>query len=298
MRINDMILYENKHFIIVNDMQGIFYFFDYDSRNHAVNMEFQHHHPFFEILILLSPEAEHLIEGKHYHLCMNDIVLLPPSVLHKSIYYKGEPAKRIIINFMYPKHSFGYADILQNLLIPFFVDCPIFRFEPSEGQSLFSLLNEIFQYSRTSSFTGDEMNNFFIHLKFQEFLLQLWSFREKNIYNNKTSSNSVEQKIYDITAYIHKHYASDLSLDSLAKHFFISPSYLSHQFKTITHFNLVKYIQMTRIKNVQYQLITTNEPISKIADYCGFNSFSQFNRIFKQTAGVSPSEYRKIGILR
>jgi AraC-like DNA-binding protein len=36
----------------------------------------------------------------------------------------------------------------------------------------------------------------------------------------------------------------------------------------------------------------TNENVSNIAYSCGFNTLSHFNKLFKKTYGVTPSEYR------
>ncbi|MEK5234313.1 helix-turn-helix domain-containing protein [Paenibacillus sp. FSL L8-0470] len=40
-------------------------------------------------------------------------------------------------------------------------------------------------------------------------------------------------------------------------------------------------------------LIITRQKISDIAGQCGFNSFSQFNRVFNKLSGMSPSAFRK-----
>lgn len=50
---------------------------------------------------------------------------------------------------------------------------------------------------------------------------------------------------------------------------------------------------MTRVRNAQQLLIYTRLKISEIAGQSGFNSFSQFNRIFNKFSGMSPSEFRK-----
>jgi len=106
MLINDSVYYEDNHYIIINNIpNNIFYYIDYDKRDASINMEFQHLHPYYEMLILLAPNATHLIEGVPYNIHMGDIVLLAPSVMHKSVYYKGEPSKRIIIDFMYELNS-------------------------------------------------------------------------------------------------------------------------------------------------------------------------------------------------
>lgn len=299
MLIDQLTLYEKKHYIEVrNNETNIFYTFDYDERSFKINMDFQHFHPYFEILILLAPEAEHLVEGRNYHLLTHDLVLLAPSVLHKSIYHKGDPSKRIIITFSLPHDHAAFIEDYNELLTPFYQKDPIFRFSDSHKALLFSKLNEIFTLSRSANFHEKPMNKFAIHTKFMDFLLTLYSLYPHNQYENIESNDHITQKVIEICSYINKNYHEELSLSSLSKQFFISSCYLSHRFKEITHFNITTYIHMTRIKNAEYKLITSDDKISDIAEQCGFTSFSQFNRIFQKFTQTSPRDFRKNGALK
>jgi AraC-like DNA-binding protein len=120
----------------------------------------------------------------------------------------------------------------------------------------------------------------------------VYEFRQENQYQPEVVFDSVTQKIYTVTAYIHSNYTSELTLQGLSKQFFISPYYLSHQFKKVTGFTLINYIQMTRVRNAQQLLLYTQMKITDIASNCGFTSFSQFNRVFNRISGCSPSQYR------
>ena len=63
--------YEEKRFIIVNDIsKTLFYFFDFDTRSNSRHMEFEHFHSYYEIHILLSSNALHFIKGIPYHIQM------------------------------------------------------------------------------------------------------------------------------------------------------------------------------------------------------------------------------------
>ena len=104
MYLDDALLYNQGYMISINDLDSpLFYLFDYDSRSFKINMSFQHFHQFHEIHILLSGRASHIIEGDYYTLQPNDIVLLRPSMLHKTEYPSGGDCRRLIINFRVPE---------------------------------------------------------------------------------------------------------------------------------------------------------------------------------------------------
>lgn len=290
---NSPLLYERGFSAAVNSnaaytSHAACYNFDYDCRSHSVNMKFPHFHSFYEVMILLSPKAYHFIEGKRYDIVTNDLILLAPSVLHQSEYMEGAPSDRIIIGFTAPGKDHPYAKEYENILSVFDNPCPIYRFEPKLQSELYGYLNDIVQLLKNE----DKMTcGLAVHLKFTEFLLKLYNIRHENRYAPNITSG-VQEKIYTITNYIHAHYSEPLSLNSIAEAFFMSPYYLSHQFKEVTGYTVVQYIQMTRIKNVQYLLLNSDMKISDICDQAGFSSFSQFNRIFRKFCKVSPSDYK------
>ncbi len=289
MLLDNLILYEKCHLVEINNPEDpFFYFFDYDDRSYSINMEFQHFHRFYELCILLDQSADHIIEGDIYDLQFGDIVALKPSLLHKTQYPHGTPKKRLIINFNLPMEQEGIAKDLTVLFSLFDKNVPIYRFEGSYKDELFRTLNDIFILSKQKT----PINNLLIHTKFMEFLTKLYLYQDQNIYVVHSSADNLTNKIYSITAYIHEHYRDSLTLDFLSSRFYISSYYLSHQFKKITGFTLNSYIQMTRIRNTQQLLLSTDTRITDISEACGFASFSQFNRTFRKYCGLSPSKYR------
>ena len=286
------IIYEKDHHIIINEMSdSIYYYFDYEQRSYQVNMDFQHFHSFHEIHILLSPDASHLVEGIPYAIHTNDFVLLRPSLLHKTFYPPGPPSKRIIINFLYPQEYLGNHPGVSTLLEPFSAPIPIYRFDHDKQQELNYILNSIAAISRQP--LAEDIKRMMIHNRFMEFLFKLWELRNHNLYLPEKFDSEIAEKVYRITAYIHNHYQEELSLNQLSRQFYIGMHYLSHQFPKVTGFNLIEYIQMTRIRNAQYALINSSDKITDIAERCGFTSFSQFNRVFRKFCQISPSEFRK-----
>ena len=93
--------------------------------------------------------------------------------------------------------------------------------------------------------------------------------------------------------YIERHYADDLSVDTLAKQFFVSPSYFSHLFKKHSGKSVMDYVCGVRIGRAKMYLESENISIGEIAASVGFSDINYFSRKFKQQTAVTPSEYRR-----
>lgn len=96
-----------------------------------------------------------------------------------------------------------------------------------------------------------------------------------------------------IIAYIHEHYAENLSLKFMSEMIRMDASYVSDLFKKKTGQTLTSYIQYRRILAAQMLLVETKLTISEIGQRVGFENDNYFNKIFKKWAGVTPNEFRK-----
>lgn len=290
MLIDNSLVYIQKHKIEIGQPgKSLYYFFDYDERSYSINMEFQHFHPFYEICVFLDEKAGHLIDGVWYDMRCCDIVVLRPNLLHKTQYPEGAPNKRLIIQFSAPPAPSVFENCMKSIFAVFENGCPVYRFKEPYKKAVLEKLNDIYYLSASPN----DLSELSIHNKFIEFLSLIYLYRDMNTYVNHADFNSITGKIYSITAYIHSHFTEALSLEGLAGTFFISSYYLSHQFKQVTGFTLTDYIQMTRIRNAQTLLLSTDDSISDIAFQCGFSSFSQFNRVFRKFLQQSPSSFRR-----
>ena len=107
---------------------------------------------------------------------------------------------------------------------------------------------------------------------------------------NRNCAEPVE--IWKARKFIHQHSDEELSLTKVAKFVNISANHFSEKFKEVTGVNFVDYIARTRIEEARELLQNSNLRISEIAFAAGFQSLSQFNRVFKRLTGKSPSAYR------
>ena len=110
--------------------------------------------------------------------------------------------------------------------------------------------------------------------------------------NTTLRSRAEPVAIWKARKYIEQHSAEELSLTKLAKTVNMNANYLSEKFKQVTGTNFVEYLARTRFANAVALLRNPNLRISEIAFAVGFQSLSQFNRVFKRFSGKSPTQYR------
>ena len=112
-------------------------------------------------------------------------------------------------------------------------------------------------------------------------------------FQQTTPNNRAEPvEIWKARKFIEEYSGEELSLSKVAKTVNISANHLSEKFKQVTGTNFVEYVARIRFKNACDLLRNPNLRISEIAFAVGFQSLSQFNRVFKRFAGKSPSQYR------
>jgi len=56
----------------------------------------------------------------------------------------------------------------------------------------------------------------------------------------------------------------------------------------------LEYINRKRIEEAQMLLVTSNDPVEKIALETGIDNFSWFCRLFKKYTCSTPGEYRRL----
>jgi len=98
--------------------------------------------------------------------------------------------------------------------------------------------------------------------------------------------------IWKARKYIRECSDDALSLTKVASLVQINPNYFSEKFKEVTGLNFVDYLARIRVAKAMEQLQNPDLRVSEIAFGVGFQSLSQFNRVFKRICGCSPTDFR------
>jgi len=92
--------------------------------------------------------------------------------------------------------------------------------------------------------------------------------------------------------YILQHKMEPLSLATVAQASGASVFHFCKVFKKTTGLRFTDYVGRVRLEDAKTQLLNPNRRISEIAYDVGFQSLTQFNRMFKRVFGQSPTEFR------
>lgn len=109
----------------------------------------------------------------------------------------------------------------------------------------------------------------------------------------KVEVNSDSRRVLKVKDFINSHITDELRLDQLAALVGMTSTAFSRYFKLRTGKNLSEYIVDIRLGQAARRLVDTTDSVSEICWDCGFNTLSNFNRLFRKRKGCNPTEFRE-----
>jgi AraC-like DNA-binding protein len=125
-------------------------------------------------------------------------------------------------------------------------------------------------------------------------LLELFA-NQLAFFANEILIQQAEREPYRVRmarAYISNRQTEDFSLSDVARAVHVSPFYLCKIFKKATGLTFVEFRNRLRIESAMKLLANPNQSVSVIAYSVGFQSLTQFNRLFRRIVGQSPTTFR------
>ena len=160
----------------------------------------------------------------------------------------------------------------------------------------FSLPTIMKTYGRLDSLT-QQQHGFHAVLSFLELLYELSSDEHSRTLSSsafaRSEMRSESRRVARVQEYIAQHYSEDIRLEVLADLVGMTPVAFSRFFHQRTGRTLSNYIIEHRIGSASRQLIDSDLTVAEICYDCGFNTLSNFNRLFRKYKGCSPTEFRE-----
>lgn len=270
----------NERQVMKNKSFEVFHYFDSASRNVEL-----HDHSFYEIYFFLSGNVNFSIEGIQYELKSGDILLISPTELHCTHSIDGKSYERIVlwINRDYLSSLSNECDLSSCFPLDNSKRSNLLRLDDAKSKYLLSILEKL----NYEFYESDYASNVYAKSLLMQFMVELnRSFMHSSI-TKQTNTNSL---VHNIIEFIDKNFCDDINLDKLAQKFYISKSYLCHEFHNQVGTSVYRYIILRRLTYARELLIDGNSP-GVVFHLCGFSDYANFYRLFKQEYGVSPSKF-------
>lgn len=96
----------------------------------------------------------------------------------------------------------------------------------------------------------------------------------------------------NVCVFLQNHYQYDISRESVAQQFNVSPTHLSRLFQTHGHMTFSNYLTYVRVDRAKHLLRSYNFKLDEIAERCGYHNTPYFCQTFKRFTKLTPAEYR------
>ena len=250
-----------------------------------------HYHEFDKLILLLNGRVTYVVEGVTYFLQPWDILLVQHNMIHRPIIDPAEPYERVVV--------WLGRDWLTSRSDPGEALDTCFHTARERGFHLLRVDgNRRLQYMQTIQQLEESLcsREFGAGRLSDTLCQQLLIAVNRDLLRSRTAAEAqdsyrVDPKMEEILKYIVQHLEEDLSVDALAKRFFLSRYYLMHRFKAVTGYSVHQYISQKRLLRAG-ELIREGVPVMKAAEQAGFSEYSTFLRAFRKTFQVSPREFQ------
>ncbi len=254
------------------------FYYSYGSNLPKPNdLNVRHCHDVYEILYVIDGSGKFVIEGREYPLAPHTLVVIPPLEYHYVDLNSGCAYERCVLNFCDSDVLFECRDLLANFK------------KNGDTDSNFYIANmnstpiiSIFEQLEYSENIPETQRVFFIKMLLSELIVLLSA-----AHCDKVAMEDAELGAR-VIRYLNEHIEKDISLDKLAKRFFVSKYYLCRAFKRHNGISVHGYVNQKRVMYAK-QLIEAGETASRAAYRVGFGDYSAFYRAYVKIIGKSPT---------
>ena len=266
----------NKSVRTRNDVDGIYFCYT-SSSEPPVNLDENHCHDEFEMLYVTAGNGKYVIEGTEYPIRPGTMLFISPFAYHSVRLAQGSAYERYVVQFSASHLTSGAQEFLRTLSKDF------------EGMGCYytaesltpHIISTFERFEYAENLPEDEKREY-IRLITSEIVLLLSVSSRERIPREEGALGA------RVIKFLNENIAKDITLDKLAKRFFVSKYYLCRAFKSHNGISIHGYVTKKRVLYAK-QLIESGETASSAAYKVGFGDYSSFYRAYVKVIGRSPT---------
>lgn len=268
---------EYSHEIIMPNDDIPFKMFVFEGKEGNYVRE-KHWHRSVEIFAVFEGELEFYVNEAKYPLQPGEFMLVNSNEIHSIV----APKKNLTIVLQIPLSTFE----------KYYTDDQFIYFSHSsriQDEEVMRLIRDMYHtyLNRKCGYELKVQSQFYMLI-----YLLVTKYRETEVDIELVRYTKKLNRLSVITAYMKDNYQKDMTLESIAKEFGYSPTYLSRMFQKYAKMNYKTYLDNIRLEHAYKALMNSDRPIGEIALNNGFPNSKAFARVFRNKYGILPSEYK------
>lgn len=251
-----------------------------------------HWHKEMEIIWIVKGKVNLGVNDQPMQLKENEFVFIKGGDIH---YVMASPKSERLV-FQFDLSFFQDVMVLNNT--PFSLEELFASIEPYSTywrpaiqQKIVQLLNKLYQEGK------EQQIGYAYAIKSLLCELITVMYREMDHFKprmvtNKPYSREILEQLSMVFQYVEKNYTHPIKLSDAAKILGFTPSYFTKFFKKHTGKTFVTFLNEYRIDKAKWILLNEDDPVTEIAGKVGFGSTKTFYRLFKESIGIAPLQYK------
>lgn len=254
------------------------------------DMETVHSHTFYEIICCVAGKVQYLLGAACQPVYPGDILIIPPGVSHRRMPFAAERKHSSYTRYGMWVNAAHFAQLTHffpEITLP--RNTPyILRAEQAEAYGLKEyLLRAWGELERDMPLCSAA-----IYGESILFLTNLCRALHDEPLQKRLPPPHTETELLDrILIFIDANLQKRITLAELENRFFVSKSYISHQFQYKIGVSFYQYVTQRRLIFAK-ALIEEGKTMEQVGRLSGFSGYSNFYRAFKGEYGITPSDYR------
>lgn len=236
-----------------------------------------HWHDYYELNLVLSGEAEHVVNGERHLLRPGSGFLLSPADFHEIRSTGPEPLTCLntVVDPGLMEEQLTAVGAAALGGFPWLTD------DFADAEADLRRLQAEFEEPRLGSRRVTEALVACLVVELA---------RRCGVHDRRPArSAGSDDDLRAAVLFVDRHFREPIALADAAEQAHLSPNYFSERFRQYTGTPFQLYLQERRLRFARSLLAATDLSVSEVCHASGFNSFSHFGRAFRRRYGAAPS---------
>ncbi len=248
-----------------------------------------HRHDAWELYCVVRGHGNRVAGDTMQPFMINDVVLIPPSMLHRWIYAQESADADGCVSYLMA--AFSHDWVLRCIdLFPELRNRLSSTVFPTVALKFGTKSASIIRKALSAMNEKDEWGRVCEMLRLLPFI---FTTSDHTLAGKPMRMERDVRRMQQISEYVMAHYACRIKLNDIATEVGMNRSAFCIWFKRYKRISFSKYLTQYRLHTACELLKHSQKSVSEIGYIVGFNDIPHFIRVFTKDIGVSPGKYRK-----